>query len=164
MIYASAVADGVHNLMTMESSPADVRARRIIAKLAGVPALLAAAASNLARPAAGDGRARRRACSAAPRHAPRRPAAGLRRLEDPDAEGRRWWRRPAAAATPSTRFAQARDGAPAQGDRRLRGRPANVEARYRAEELIDLPAPSCWRSASASWRKAQAAFIATAAA
>ena len=50
MVYASAVSSGVHNLMTMESSPADVRARRIIAKLAGVPALLAAAEANLADP------------------------------------------------------------------------------------------------------------------
>ena len=35
MLYASAVSVGVHNLMTMESSPAEVRARRIIAKLNG---------------------------------------------------------------------------------------------------------------------------------
>ena len=50
MVYASAVSSGVHNLMTMESSPADLRARRIIAKLSGVPALLAAADANLADP------------------------------------------------------------------------------------------------------------------
>ena len=50
MVYASAVSVGVHNLMTMESSPAEVRARRIIAKLAGVPALLAAADANLVDP------------------------------------------------------------------------------------------------------------------
>ena len=36
MIYASAISDGVHNLMTMESAPAEVRAERIIAKLRGV--------------------------------------------------------------------------------------------------------------------------------
>ena len=50
MIYASAISDGVHNLMTMESSPAEVRARRIIAKLAGVPALLEAAEANITNP------------------------------------------------------------------------------------------------------------------
>ena len=50
MVYASAVSSGVHNLMTMESSPAEVRARRIIAKVAAVPALLAAADANLADP------------------------------------------------------------------------------------------------------------------
>lgn len=50
MIYAAAIADGVHNLMTMESAPAEVRAQRIIAKLRGVPLLLAAARANLTAP------------------------------------------------------------------------------------------------------------------
>jgi hypothetical protein len=40
MLYASALADGVHNLMTMASDPAPVRMRRIIAKLGQVPALI----------------------------------------------------------------------------------------------------------------------------
>ena len=35
MIYASAISDGVHNLMTMESAPAEVRARRIIVEAEG---------------------------------------------------------------------------------------------------------------------------------
>ena len=39
MIYASAISDGVHNLMTMESSPAASRARQATTKLAGVPRL-----------------------------------------------------------------------------------------------------------------------------
>ena len=38
MLYASALADGVHNLMTMASDPAPVRMRRIISKLGQVPA------------------------------------------------------------------------------------------------------------------------------
>ena len=50
MIYASAVTDGVHNLMTMESSPAELRMQRVRAKLRGVPALLDAARANLANP------------------------------------------------------------------------------------------------------------------
>jgi hypothetical protein len=50
MPYAAAISDGVHNLMTMESSPADVRARRIIDKLRGVPLLLAAARANITAP------------------------------------------------------------------------------------------------------------------
>ena len=50
MLYASAISDGVHNLMTMESAPAEVRARRIVAKLTGVPALLEAARANLTNP------------------------------------------------------------------------------------------------------------------
>src|SRR6185295_6346474 len=36
MIYASAISSGVHDLMTMESSPAESRARDAASKLAGV--------------------------------------------------------------------------------------------------------------------------------
>ncbi len=50
MLYAAALSDGVHNLMTMENAPAPVRMRRIIAKLAGVPKLLTAARANLTNP------------------------------------------------------------------------------------------------------------------
>jgi len=50
MLYASALSDGVHNLMAMESDPAPVRMRRIISKLQQVPDLLAAARANLTNP------------------------------------------------------------------------------------------------------------------
>jgi hypothetical protein len=50
MLYASALSDGVHNLMAMESDPAPVRMRRIISKLSQVPTLLAAARANLSNP------------------------------------------------------------------------------------------------------------------
>ena len=50
MLYAAALSDGVHNLMTMEYAPAPVRIRRIISKLSGVPALLAAARANVTNP------------------------------------------------------------------------------------------------------------------
>ena len=50
MTYATALSDGVHNLMTMENDAAPVRMRRIIAKLAGVPALLQAARTNIVNP------------------------------------------------------------------------------------------------------------------
>ena len=50
MTYASALSDGVHNLMTMENDAAPVRMRRIISKLAGVPALLQAARTNITNP------------------------------------------------------------------------------------------------------------------
>ncbi|QJR36574.1 DUF885 domain-containing protein [Gemmatimonas groenlandica] len=50
MTYASALSDGVHNLMTMENDAAPVRMRRIIAKLAGVPAFLQAARTNIVNP------------------------------------------------------------------------------------------------------------------
>jgi hypothetical protein len=50
MLYAAALSDGVHNLMTMEYAPAPVRMRRIISKLSGAPALLAAARTNIVNP------------------------------------------------------------------------------------------------------------------
>ncbi|GAB1341497.1 DUF885 domain-containing protein [Gemmatimonas sp.] len=50
MLYASALSDGVHNLMTMENAPAPVRMRRIMSKLHGVPSLLAAARANIVNP------------------------------------------------------------------------------------------------------------------
>ena len=50
MVYASALSDGVHNLMTMETAPAPDRMRQIISKLRGLPAFLAAAHTNIANP------------------------------------------------------------------------------------------------------------------
>jgi Bacterial protein of unknown function (DUF885) len=50
MLYASALSDGVHNLMTMENAPAPVRMRRVITKLAAVPVLLDAARTNITNP------------------------------------------------------------------------------------------------------------------
>ena len=50
MTYASALSDGVHNLMTMENDTAPVRMRRMIGKLGGVPALLRAARANITNP------------------------------------------------------------------------------------------------------------------
>jgi hypothetical protein len=50
MLYASALSDGVHNLMAMESDAAPVRMRRIISKLQQAPDLLAAARANLTNP------------------------------------------------------------------------------------------------------------------
>ena len=50
MLYASALSDGVHNLMAMESDPAPVRMRRIISKLVNVSTLLDAGRANLDNP------------------------------------------------------------------------------------------------------------------
>lgn len=50
MLYASALSDGVHNLMAMENAPAPVRMRRVISKLRQVPSLLAAARTNITNP------------------------------------------------------------------------------------------------------------------
>jgi uncharacterized protein (DUF885 family) len=50
MLYASALSDGINNLMTMEYAPAPVRMRRVISKLASVPQLIAAARANIVNP------------------------------------------------------------------------------------------------------------------
>ena len=50
MLYASAIADGVHNLMTMESAPALVRMQQVTSKLRGVKRLLDAGRANLGNP------------------------------------------------------------------------------------------------------------------
>src|SRR5262245_60090839 len=50
MIYASAISDGVHNLMTMESSPATARMQQAAGKLREVPRLLQAARDNIQAP------------------------------------------------------------------------------------------------------------------
>jgi uncharacterized protein (DUF885 family) len=50
MLYASALTDGVHNLMTMENAPAPVRMRRAMSKLANVSAMLQAARTNIVNP------------------------------------------------------------------------------------------------------------------
>ena len=50
MIYASAISDGVHNLMTMESSPAAARMQQAASKLREVPRLLQAARDNIQAP------------------------------------------------------------------------------------------------------------------
>jgi len=50
MLYSSALSDGVHNLMAMESDTAPVRMRRIISKLQLAPELIAAARANIANP------------------------------------------------------------------------------------------------------------------
>ena len=50
MLYASALSDGVHTLMAMESDPAPVRMRRIISKLGKVSTLLDAGRANLDNP------------------------------------------------------------------------------------------------------------------
>lgn len=50
MIYASAVSDGVHNLMTMESDTPEHRLARVATKLKGLPALLDAARTNIVNP------------------------------------------------------------------------------------------------------------------
>ena len=162
MVYAAAVADGVHNLMTMASAPAAVRADRIARKLQGLPALLAAARANLANP---------------PRVMAERGvrmlggASAMLRTDVPlaFAEG--------LSAAEQARLLEATRRAAGEIDafvtwfrtERLPGADApfavgqaGVEARYRAEELIDLPAPTLLAIGERELAKAQAAFEAAA--
>ena len=140
MIYASAISSGIHDLMTMESAPAEVRMGQAAAKLKNVPRLLTAARENIKNP-------------------PRvfveraivmfRGASGLLANDLPlafssIADERMQGDLKSAASTArgaidayaaelETRVLPTAAGDYAVGT-------ANVEARYRAEELIDLPA------------------------
>jgi uncharacterized protein (DUF885 family) len=163
MIYASAISSGVHNLMTMESSPAAARSRQVTTKLAAVPRLLASARENLKDP---------------PRVFVERAIVMFRGAAD------------LVAHDLSLAFAEVADPSlqdalkSAAGDARraiddyaaeLESQvlpnatgsyaigTANVEARYRAEELIDTPSPSLLAIGERELGKAQADFTATAA-
>jgi hypothetical protein len=50
MIYASAISDGVHNLMVMDHAPASQRLQLIRTKLERVPKLIASAQQNIPQP------------------------------------------------------------------------------------------------------------------
>ena len=140
MIYVAAVSDGLHDLITMESASQAVRMQRALSKLGSVPSLLAAARANVTAP---------------PKVFVERAIAMLEGVSDlldhdlplafpegPDS---------ALRAQLMTAVRQARiDLSAYQQDLETRVLPtatgsfvigtANVEARYRAEELIDLPA------------------------
>jgi uncharacterized protein DUF885 len=139
MLYASALTDGVHNLMTMESDPAPVRMRRIISKLRQVPSLITAAHANITNP---------------PRLFAERGASMLRGASDmlgrdldlafasvSNVALRDSLRRAANGAIPIiTAYATflERDVVPrATGDFTIGA--ANLSRRYLAEELIDTP-------------------------
>ena len=139
MVYAAALADGVHDLMTMESAPAPVRMRRIIAKLRATPALLTAARRNIHNP---------------PRLFAERGAAMMHGASDmlgkdldlafatePNRALRDSLRRSADVAIPLVNAYAAyleREVLPvATGDVRIGG--PNLARRYRSEELIDTP-------------------------
>jgi len=140
MIYASAISDGVHNLMTMESSAADSRARLAVGKLRQVPRLLSSARENIRNPpkvfversllmfrGVSDMLSRdlplafAELADTALRNELTSAAASARDAVD------------AYAADLEQRVLPSATGSFAVGI-------ANVEARYRAEELIDTPA------------------------
>ena len=163
MLYASALADGVHNLMTMASDPAPVRMRRIIAKLSHVPTLLGAAKTNVTNP---------------PKLFAERGAAMMKGAREelgrdldlafasePNAALRDSLRRAANAAIPQIDAYVAyleKDVVPrATGDFTIGA--ANLSRRYRAEELIDTPLATMVAIGERELVKGQAEFRAAAA-
>ena len=163
MLYASALADGVHNLMTMTSDPAPVRMRRIIAKLHQLPAFLTDAKTNVVNP---------------PRLFAERGAGFMRGAQEmlghdldlafasePDAALRDSLRKAADAAVPQIAAYVAyleRDVIPkATGDFTIGA--ANLARRYRAEEMIDTPLPTLVAIGERELAKSQAEFRAAAA-
>ncbi len=163
MTYAAAISDGVHNLMTMESSPAEVRARRIIAKLRGVPLLLAAARANITAPpkvmAERGVRMLRGASGMLTADVPLAFAS----LSDVTLKGGLLAATTSAASEIDafvTWFeAERLPGA----DGRYQVGKVGLEARYRAEELIDLPVETLLAIGERELAANEAAFIAAAA-
>ena len=162
MLYASALSDGVHNLLTMENAPAPVRMRQLISKLAGVPALVAAAEANLTHPprlfvARGIGMFR----AAAAMLTDDVPLAFASEAGTPLMDS--LTRATTAAAQRVREFADAfeRDILPkADGDWRVGA--AQVARRYRGEELIDLSLDSMVALGERELAVAQARFRAAA--
>ncbi len=162
MLYASALTDGVHNLMTMESNPAPVRMRRIISKLSSVPALLVAARINVVNP---------------PRLFAERGAAMMRGASDilgkdldlafatvPNAALRDSLRRAANLAIPQINayalFLETDVIPRANGDFAIGAE--NLARRYRAEELIDTPLNAMVAIGERELARSQAEFRAAA--
>jgi uncharacterized protein (DUF885 family) len=162
MIYASAISDGVHNLMTMESAPAAERLARATAKLKGVSKLLASARTNIRTP---------------PRPFVERGVVMLHGASDllksdlplafagvGDAALQKELRDAAGAAKEEIdRYAKYLETEVLpQATGHYAVGTANVEARYRAEELIDLPANRLLAIGERELQKNQADFTATA--
>ena len=163
MVYASALADGVHNLMTMASDPAPVRMRRIIHKLSQLPAFLNDARTNVVNP---------------PRLFAERGAAFMRGAQDmlgrdldvafasePNAALRDSLRKAADAAIPHIAAYVSyleRDVIPrATGDFSIGA--TNLARRYLAEELIDTPLETMVAIGQRELARSQAEFRAAAA-
>ncbi|MCY7379860.1 MAG: DUF885 domain-containing protein [Gemmatimonadaceae bacterium] len=158
MLYASALTDGIHNLMTVESDPPALRMRRVIAKLGQVPALLAAARANISNPPrlfAERGATFMRGASAMLGKDLDLAFAGVASAELRDS-----LRRSADQAIPLIDAYASyleQDVIPtASGDFTIGG--ANVARRYRAEELIDVPLADLESLGERELLREQAAF------
>lgn len=163
MIYASAVSEGVHDLMTMDSSPAAERMAQVVSKLRGVPSLLAAARANVRTP---------------PRVFVERAAIMFRGVADllsrdlflafadvTDQALQVELRAAAGAARQATEgyATELETTALASATGSYAIGTANVEARYRAEELIDIPAPALLAIGERELQRMQGEFTAAAA-
>jgi uncharacterized protein (DUF885 family) len=163
MIYASAISDGLHNLMTMESSAAASRAKQATTKLTAVPRLLASARVNLMNPprvfvdraiVMFHGASNLIARDLPLSFADVADQAVQDGLKSAAAEARR-------AIDDYTTELESKV-LPGASDAYAIGT-ANVEARYRAEELIETPTATLLAIGERELRKAQADFAATAA-
>jgi uncharacterized protein (DUF885 family) len=163
MIYASAISDGVHNLMTMESSPAESRMKDVAQKLTAVPKLLASAGENLRtppRPFVERAIVMLRGAADLIAHDLPLAFSGVsdpalqKSMQSAAADARRAIEE-YATELESTVLPQA-TGSYALGT-------AAVEARYRAEELIDTPATGLLAIGERELHALHADFDATAA-
>jgi uncharacterized protein (DUF885 family) len=162
MLYASALTDGIHNLMTAESDPSPVRMRRIISKLRQTPTLLAAARANISNPPklfVDRGASMMHATSDMLGN-----DLDLAFAKDPNAALRDSLRRAATAVIPQIDAYAAyleRDVLPkANGDFAVGA--ANLSRRYLAEELIDTPLPTMVAIGERELARSQAEFRAVA--
>jgi uncharacterized protein (DUF885 family) len=155
MIYVAAISDGLHDLAAMESAPAEIRLQRVNSKVRGIQRLIAAEKANVKSP---------------PKVFVERAIAMLGGVEEllsndlplafPDASVAE----PLAARDQIVAFRKylqdtvlpVATGSYAIGV-------ANVEARYRAEELIDLPASQLLAIGERELARTQKAFTETAA-
>lgn len=163
MVYGDALFSGVHNLMTMESAPLDVRARTLMVKLKGLDALVAALKTNLSHPPKIYaekglrmlGGAREALGSDVALAFDKLPKGGLKDSLA-KATGAAVTTLDSLLAWYETSLLPTADGAYAIGQRSL-------EARYRAEELIDLTAPALLKIGERELKKAQQQFTEAAA-
>jgi uncharacterized protein (DUF885 family) len=163
MIYASAISDGVHNLMTMESSAAASRAKQATTKLTAVPRLLASARVNLMNPPRVFlDRAIVMFHGASDLIARDLPLAFADVADQAVQDGLRSAAAEARQAIDDYATELESKVLPGASDAYAIGT-ANVEARYRAEELIDAPAATLLAIGDRELRKVQADFAATAA-
>ena len=163
MIYVAAVSDGLHDLITMDASPAELRMAHAVAKLEAVPDLLARARGNVRNP---------------PRVFVERAIAmlgGVSELVDHDlplafagtGDARLRERLHSSCAKAGAALVAYRTYLSADGLAQAHGNYAigtrAVEARYRAEELIDLPAAQLLAIGQRELAHMQAEFTRTAA-